>query len=94
MKSRSIWRQTSALLLLYPLMLLTGCAKTQTEYEAVKVPSLPIPASLLADCVIPDVPEAMTYADSIVLNLTMQGALEDCNNQIVGIKQIEEARQK
>ena len=94
MKLKSILRQISAVSLLFPLMLLTGCSKTQTEYEAVKVPNLPLPLSLLSSCNIPEVPEAMTYADSVLLNLTMQGALEDCNAQIAGIRSIEEARQK
>ncbi|WP_428984869.1 Rz1-like lysis system protein LysC [Rahnella bonaserana] len=70
-------------------MLLTGCVRTQTEYEAVKIPSLPLPENLLADCRIPDIPDEMAYADSVVLNLLMQGALEDCTNQIRAIKKIE-----
>ncbi len=92
MKLRSIWRQTNALLLLFPLMLLTGCVRTQTEYEAVKIPSLPLPESLLADCRIPDIPDEMTYADSVVLNLLMQGALEDCSNQLRAIKKLDTAK--
>lgn len=44
------------------------------------------PESLLADRRIPDIPDEMAYADSVVLNLLMQGALEDCSNQLRAIK--------
>ncbi|CAI1231029.1 Uncharacterised protein [Serratia ficaria] len=94
MKSGVTYRLTSVLCSVSLMMLLTGCAKTQTEYEAVKVESLPIPASLLTDCRVPDVPEGITYADSVVLNASMQKALEDCSNEKAAIRKIEAERSK
>jgi hypothetical protein len=51
-----------------------------------------LPESLLADCRIPDIPDEMTYTDSVVLNLLMQGALEDCSNQLRAIKNLDTAK--
>jgi hypothetical protein len=34
----------------------------------------------------------MAYADSVVLNLLMQGALEDCSNQIRAIKNLDKVK--
>nr|WP_165366419.1 Rz1 lytic protein [Serratia proteamaculans] len=36
----------------------------------------------------------MTYADSVVLNASMQKALEDCSNEKAAIRKIEAERSK
>ncbi|MGK0705141.1 Rz1-like lysis system protein LysC [Yokenella regensburgei] len=71
-------------------MLLSGCAKQQIVREAVKVKNPPIPANLLIDCVVPDIPEKMTFGDSVNLNVALLLSIENCNGQLDAIKQIEE----
>jgi hypothetical protein len=71
-------------------MLLSGCAKQQIVREAVKVKNPPIPANLLIDCVVPDIPEKMTFGDSVNLNVALLLSIENCNGQLDAIRQIEE----
>lgn len=58
--------------------------------EAVKVKNPPIPANLLTDCVVPDIPEKMTFGDSVNLNVALLLSIENCNGQLDAIRQIEE----
>lgn len=58
--------------------------------EAVKVKNPPIPANLLIDCVVPDIPEKMTFGDSVNLNVALLLSIENCNGQLDAIRQIEE----
>lgn len=76
-----------ALLILFPLMLLTACANTGKEY--VQLPTVPVPAELLADCEIPPVPETMTYGDILELNEKLMTSIENCNRDKRAIKEIE-----
>ncbi|PTA95715.1 peptidase [Kluyvera sp. Nf5] len=76
------------------LALLSGCAKPQTVYETVKQPHLPIPASLLTECPAPQIPEQMTYGDSVMLNMTLLDSLDDCNGKLRAISKINDDRIK
>ncbi|WP_434542787.1 Rz1-like lysis system protein LysC [Citrobacter freundii] len=73
---------------------LTGCAKSQIQYEAVKVKQPPIPASLLSECPVPIIPKEMTYGDSVLLNLTLLDSIDECNGKLRAIAAIEENRSK
>ncbi|MGV4308243.1 Rz1-like lysis system protein LysC [Citrobacter portucalensis] len=72
--------------------LLNGCAKSQIQYEAVKVSQPPLPASLLSECPIPIIPKEMTFGDSVSLNMTLLGSLDECNGKLRAISKIEESR--
>ncbi|MHA3924560.1 Rz1-like lysis system protein LysC [Klebsiella oxytoca] len=73
-------------------MLLSGCAKQQIVREAVKVPVVPIPANLLTDCYVPQIPDVMTFGDSVQMNITLLLSIENCNGQMQAIRQIESSR--
>lgn len=60
--------------------------------EAVKVPVLPIPANLLTDCYVPEVPDRMTFGDSVQMNITLLLSIENCNGQLGAIRDIESQR--
>ncbi|PWC10674.1 hypothetical protein B4923_16270 [Brenneria roseae subsp. americana] len=76
---------------LFLAMLLTGCGNTRTEY--VPAPVVPIPAELLIDCVIPEIPAIMSYGDSVELNERLLAVIEQCNADKAAIRQIESNRQ-
>nr|WP_275391121.1 hypothetical protein [Xenorhabdus bovienii] len=57
--------------------LLSGCSSIQTEY--VPVPPIPIPAHLLADC--------------LLLNVQLLTVIEQCNLDKQAIREIEESKQ-
>ncbi|MGY9345707.1 Rz1-like lysis system protein LysC [Citrobacter portucalensis] len=71
---------------------LSGCAKQQIVREAIKVQNPPIPESLLIDCVVPDIPDGMTFGDSVQLNITLLLSIENCNGQLSAIRAIEDSR--
>ncbi|EPM1357909.1 Rz1-like lysis system protein LysC [Klebsiella pneumoniae] len=58
----------------------------------VKTPIAPIPESLLIDCSVPMVPTAMTFGDSVQMNIALLNALDACNGQLRTIRQIESSR--
>ncbi|MGX5099884.1 Rz1-like lysis system protein LysC [Enterobacter cloacae] len=68
---------------------MTSCADKQIQYETVKAPTIPIPANLLIECPVPEVPEQMTFGDSIQMNINLLNSLDICNGQIRTIKEIE-----
>jgi len=88
--SGSQFNAMRALLILFPLMLLTACANTTKEY--VQLPAMPIPAELLADCEIPPVPESVTYGDVLEMNEKLMTSIENCNRDKRAIKEIESLR--
>lgn len=95
MKLNVTLRRTSALLLLFPLMLLTGCGtqqKPQVEYRTIKQPQLSLPAELTSQIDVPEVPADMTFGDSVSLNAELYGLLGQCNIDRSGIRQIETTR--
>ncbi|WP_440137624.1 Rz1-like lysis system protein LysC [Mangrovibacter phragmitis] len=73
-------------------LLLSSCASTQIEY--VPVQPVPLPASLLIDCVIPQIPEQMTYGDSLKLNESLLGVIDKCNQDKADIRKAEQKRQE
>ncbi|WP_419149899.1 peptidase [Pantoea agglomerans] len=83
---------TCALASSFLILLLSGCASKQTEYEVVNRPVLPVPANLLADCPIPLIPANMTFGDSVQLNIKLLNSLDICNGQLSAIRKIEESR--
>ncbi|EOX5680117.1 peptidase [Yersinia enterocolitica] len=80
----------AALICVYLLVQLTGCARTQTKY--VTIPPVPIPSSLLSDCMPPDIPNTMTWGQSLELNEDLLTVIEQCNADKASIRQIEEKR--
>ncbi|EPE4838831.1 Rz1-like lysis system protein LysC [Yersinia enterocolitica] len=88
--SRAILRMMIALICLCLLAQLTGCVRTQTKY--VTVPPVPIPSNLLSDCMPPDIPNAMTWGQSVELNEDLLTVIEQCNADKTSIRQIEEKR--
>ncbi|WP_459350154.1 Rz1-like lysis system protein LysC [Yersinia enterocolitica] len=88
--SRAILRMTAALIFLCLLAQLTGCARIQTKY--VTVPPVPIPSSLLSDCMPPDIPNTMTWGQSVELNEDLLAVIEQCNADKASIRQIESSR--
>ncbi|EOF8761062.1 hypothetical protein ACK2SH_004567 [Yersinia enterocolitica] len=83
-------KATIALISLFLLPLLTSCGNTQIKY--VQVPQVPIPTSLLSDCVPPEIPEILTWGNSLLLNDTLLTVIEQCNADKASIRQIEEKR--
>jgi len=47
---------------------------------------------MLVDCEVPDIPEHMTYGDSLELNETLLTVIENCNLDKEAIRKIEENR--
>ena len=82
----------TALNSLFLLLLLSSCASTQIEY--VPVQPVPLPANLLIDCVLPQIPEQMTYGDSLKLNERLLGVIEKCNQDKADIRKAEQKRQE
>lgn len=83
---------TSVLNALCLSLLLSSCGTTRTEY--VQAPPVPLPASLLIDCVIPEIPYQMTWADSLTLNEQLLAVIEKCNQDKADIRTIEQSRQE
>ncbi|HHQ4125473.1 TPA: Rz1-like lysis system protein LysC [Yersinia enterocolitica] len=81
----------SVLFVLFLLPLLTSCGNTQIKY--VQVPQVPIPASLLSDCIPPEIQEILTWGNSLLLNDTLLTVIEQCNADKASIRQIESTRQ-
>ncbi|EPD1738251.1 Rz1-like lysis system protein LysC [Yersinia enterocolitica] len=56
------------------------------------MPQVPIPASLLSDCIPPEIPEILTWGNSLLLNDTLLTVIEQCNADKASIRQIESIR--
>ncbi|WP_456294526.1 Rz1-like lysis system protein LysC [Yersinia pseudotuberculosis] len=82
--------RTNALLVLFLLPLLSACGITQIKY--VQTPHVPIPASLLSDCIPPLIPDELTWGDSLALNGELLTVIELCNLDKANIHQIEARR--
>ena len=95
MKLSVTLRRTSVLLLLFPLMLLTGCVTQQkplVEYRTVKQPQLNLPAELTSQIDVPAPSQDMTFGDSVSLNAELYAALGQCNIDRAAIRNIESTR--
>nr|WP_228285277.1 Rz1 lytic protein [Klebsiella aerogenes] len=69
---------------------LSGCNNTRTVY--VKVPVVPLPASLMAETPQPEIPDSMTWGQSLTLNVSLLSALGQCNRDKADIKKAERLR--
>ncbi|SYC75360.1 Uncharacterised protein [Klebsiella pneumoniae] len=102
-KSRSHWthreprliswlllRMMIALIALCLLAQLSGCNNSRTVYA--KVPVVPLPASLTADTPQPEIPDNLTWGESLDLNVSLLSALGQCNRDKSDIRQAEKER--
>ncbi|WP_425030928.1 Rz1-like lysis system protein LysC [Providencia rettgeri] len=80
----------SALILLFPMMLLVSCGNTKEVLTPVH--SVPIPAQLTADCPQPDVPEHMDWKDMPQLLVDSMNSIAKCNLDKKAIREIEQQR--
>ncbi|MCP5934240.1 Rz1 lytic protein, partial [Klebsiella pneumoniae] len=58
----------------------------------VKVPIVPLPASLMAETAQPEIPDSMTWGQSLNLNVSLLSALGQCNRDKADIKKAEQLR--
>ncbi|HCF8534905.1 peptidase [Klebsiella pneumoniae] len=79
-----------ALIGLCLLAQLSGCNNSRTVY--VKVPVVPLPASLTAETPYPDIPDKMTWGESLDLNVSLLSSLRQCNKDKASVRQIEGMR--
>ncbi|WP_270104122.1 Rz1 lytic protein [Klebsiella aerogenes] len=79
-----------ALIGLCLLVQLSGCSNTRTVY--VKVPIVPLPASLMTETPQPHIPDSMTWGQSLNLNVSLLSALGQCNRDKADIRQAEKKR--
>jgi len=90
-------RRTSALLLLFQLALLTGCATQQkplVEYRTINQPNLPLPADLTSPIDVPPVPDEMTFGQAVELSAELYGLLGQANIDRKAIRQIQEEKKR
>ncbi|MGR7276022.1 Rz1-like lysis system protein LysC [Klebsiella aerogenes] len=88
--SKWLLRMMIALIGLCLLAQLSGCSNTRTVY--VKVPVVPLPAGLMAETPQPEIPESMTWGQSLNLNVSLLSALGQCNRDKADIKRAEQLR--
>ncbi|MFQ0452648.1 Rz1 lytic protein [Klebsiella pneumoniae] len=81
-----------ALIALCLLAQLSGCSNTKTVY--VTVPVVPLPSSLTAETPYPDIPDKMTWGQSLDLNVSLLSALGQCNRDKADIRRSEIFRGK
>ncbi|WP_429913281.1 Rz1-like lysis system protein LysC [Klebsiella pneumoniae] len=79
-----------ALIGLCLLAQLSGCNNSRTVY--VKVPVVPLPSSLTADTTQPEIPDNLTWGQSLYLNVSLLSALGQCNLDKAAIRKIESSR--
>lgn len=80
-------KTVSALLLLFPLVLLGSCSNTKETF--VPAPVVPIPPQLTADCPLPVIPDELTYGGAILLLADAMKSIADCNHDKRAIREIE-----
>ncbi len=56
-------------------------------------PVVPIPAQLTADCLLPVIPDELTYGGAILLLADAMKSIADCNHDKRAIREIEQQRQ-
>ncbi|WP_128336745.1 Rz1-like lysis system protein LysC [Klebsiella quasipneumoniae] len=78
------------LAVLFLMAQLSGCSNTRTVY--VKVPVVPLPVNLTADTPQPEIPDNMTWGQSLDLNVSLLSALGQCNLDKAAIRKIESSR--
>ncbi|WP_418298556.1 hypothetical protein [Moellerella wisconsensis] len=80
----------SALILLFPMLLLVSCGNTPPELMPVQ--PVPIPAQLTADCPQPEMPEKMDWKDMPQLLVDAMNSIAKCNIDKGNIRRIESER--
>lgn len=88
--SKQCSKTMSALILLFPMMLLVSCGITKEVLIPVQSP--PIPAHLTADCAQPDIPEQMDWGDMPQLLVDAMSSIAKCNLDKKAIREIEAER--
>ncbi|MEY0957293.1 hypothetical protein AB7188_00110 [Providencia rettgeri] len=88
--SKQYSKTMSALMLLFPIVLLASCGNTKEVLIPVQSP--PIPAHLTADCPQPDVPEHMDWKDMPQLLVDAMKSIAKCNLDKKAIREIEQQR--
>ncbi|WP_420028730.1 Rz1-like lysis system protein LysC [Klebsiella quasipneumoniae] len=69
---------------------LSGCSNTRTVY--VKVPVVQLPSSLTTDTPQPEIPNNLTWGQSLDLNVSLLSALGQCNRDKGDIRLAEKQR--
>ncbi|HEF8773032.1 TPA: hypothetical protein RG734_002045 [Providencia stuartii] len=82
----------SALILLFPMMLLVSCGATKEKL--IPVQPVPLPPHLTADCEQPEIPEKMDWGDMPQLLVDAMNSIAKCNLDKKAIREIEAARKK
>ncbi|VDR28564.1 Uncharacterised protein [Raoultella terrigena] len=83
-------RMMIALPVIFLLAQLSGCSNTKIVY--VKVPLVQLPASLTAETPYPDIPDKMTWGQSLDLNVSLLSVLGQCNRDKADIRNAESKR--
>ncbi|MEM8183654.1 peptidase [Morganella morganii subsp. sibonii] len=55
-------------------------------------PAVPIPPQLTADCLLPVIPDELTYGGAILLLTDAMKSIADCNHDKRAIREIEQQR--
>ncbi|HHR6028036.1 TPA: Rz1-like lysis system protein LysC [Providencia alcalifaciens] len=88
--SKQCSKTMSALILLFPMMLLVSCGGTKEIL--IPVQPVPIPAQLTADCPQPDIPENVDWGDMPQLLVDAMNSIARCNLDKKAIREIEYER--
>ncbi|WP_418903644.1 rz1 lytic protein [Pantoea vagans] len=59
------------------------------EYRTIKQPRLNLPAELTSPIKAPEPASAMSYGDSVELNVVLYGLVEQCNIDRAAVRKIE-----
>lgn len=87
---KTILAKSPALPTLLIGMSLMGCTTERIKY--VPAPVVPIPASLIADCIPPLPGQPLTYGGSVLWNDQLLEVIENCNRDKADIRKIESER--
>ena len=90
--SKQYSKTMSALILLFPMMLLVSCGSTKEVLIPVQSP--PIPVQLTADCPQPDIPENVDWGDMPQLLVDAMKSIAKCNLDKKAIREIEQQRRQ
>lgn len=88
--SKQNLKRANVLLLLFLMVSLAGCSNTKEIF--VPVPSVPVPAHLLADCPLPVIPDELTYGGAILLLTDAMKSIAGCNHDKQAIREFEYMR--
>lgn len=69
-----------------------GCSNTKETFVPAPVVPVPAPAHLLADCLLPVIPDELTYGGAILLLTDAMKTIADCNHDKRAIREFEQIR--